>query len=302
MVNYWNPTNWDNGIPDFIIHEIYSHFFDQNGKPILTYSQYHKETMWEHVCSVYENFCKNWAAYRDDLSSFWMIGVWSALLHDIAKPNTIVEKYRKICSNCNRPNVPVLKEKIVRNCFACKSEDLQATSDKWQKCNDCGKYLPFKLEEKENTNCYICKAQLPQESVLQHGWHGHDELGGSRDFLDIYLNKIQGLSEEEKNDITKIVRYHSLVHALMHREFQSSRANAEANKQHSMHRSDFKDLGFNPFEKAFEEALTLLLGNRNLAIVAVLLSASDDQGKISDIEEERFTLDFINSLILRLKV
>lgn len=301
MFNYWNPTNWDNEIPDFVVKEIYPKFFDESGAPIITYSQYHTENMWDHVNAVFRNFCELWGEYRDQLSGMWLTGVWGVLLHDIAKPDTIVEKQRKICPDCHRPNVPTLRERKVTHCFSCKSDDLTSTSDKWQVCNDCGKYLPHKLDAKDNTNCYVCKARLPEASVLQHGWHGHDAKGGSKEFLWPILAKIDGLNESMKEDILKLVRCHSIVHALMHREFESSRANAEANKQHSIHRETFEEFGFNPFEGSFKDGLMGLFANSQLATVAILLSTADDRGKSTEIQEEKFPEEFIRALVAQLQ-
>jgi hypothetical protein len=36
-------------IPEEIRKMVFNHFFDENDNPIITYSQYHKETMCEHV-------------------------------------------------------------------------------------------------------------------------------------------------------------------------------------------------------------------------------------------------------------
>ena len=296
-----NPINWEK-IPENIRTSIFRHFFDENDTPIQTISQYHKETMTEHVNMVYQNFRKLIFNYNltDDQVSF---ALWSVLLHDIAKPDTIVEKQRKICPNCHRPNVPAWEARVIKKCIHCNSDQLSINNDKWQICNDCGKWSPKVSEARDNTNCYVCKADLPEESILQHGWHGHDFKGAEPEYLNPVLDQI-GIEGEDRDKMMAMIRYHSLVHALMHFALKTNRAEADGNKQSGWMSSRARNIdtyGFDPFEMPFEQALSKLFdGNKTMMLIAVLLSYADNHGKESDIIEDSFDEEFLNDLVERI--
>lgn len=293
-----DPMLWDNAFPEEVRQQVFGHFFNADGSEIETASQYHTETMWRHVNMVFFAFQKSKHLTRLFSPDEQTVFCWATLLHDIAKPQCIVAKQRKICTECHRPNVPSLEEKRVISCRSCKSSRLTTISDDFQVCDDCGECNVRILKRKEIVNCYFCKAVLPNEVVTQHGWHGHDTVGASPEVLDPILELI-GLPSNEA--IRKMVRFHSLVHARIHMEKNSNRAKAEAKKKQSMHHGGFnEELGFDPFALPFAEALTRVFGDPKIAMAAVLLSAADDKGKESPIVEDGFSEEFVDGLIAQL--
>ena len=195
--------------------------------------------------------------------------------------------------------MPEYKARKVKACLECKSDDLVILSDKWQQCNDCSKKMVRELEAKVRTNSYMCDGELPEEVILNHGWHNHDKIGGTMEYLAPILEQI-GLTGN--TDVVKLVRCHSIVHAKMHQEFQSDRASAEESKQVSHYENNLvEEFGADPFKLDFEESLMAMFGNKKVAMMAILLSAADDRGKTTPIIEEGFTDEFIDGLIERIK-
>jgi len=222
---------------------IFKHFFDEKDEPIKTLSQYHLETMWDHINMVYDEFTEslpNFSEFLDDHAK--KVTHWGVKLHDIAKPDTITEKYRKICERCYRPN------------------------------------------SHRNTHCYQCKQKLPIDIVLQHGWHGHEIVGGSKEYLFPILDKIGIKDDLSREEIRLMVRWHSLVHAMLHVDFSTTRGANEA--ESILYKAD--ELGFNPLEMTFQDFMKNLFpdSSRNVRVGAVLLSRADELGKISDIYDE----------------
>ncbi len=117
------------------------------------------------------------------------------------------------------------------------------------------------------------------------------------------LDQIGIGNEEDRRRIQKLIRYHSLVHALLHHIRKSNRDEADSSKQSGWLASrgrTIAEYGFDPFDVPFVEAMDKLFGNKEDAKAAVLLSYADDGGKISEIEEDRFTKEFIDSLVSQL--
>jgi hypothetical protein len=166
-----------------------------------------------------------------------------------------------------------------------------------QLCCDCGKVMPFISEEKENKICYFCNGDLSENIIIQHGWHNHDKIGSEYDFLMPICKEI-GL-EDDFEKIRRFVRYHSIVHARIHKEFNSKRYMNEKNKKQSVYKYNLtEEFGFDPFSFDFKDTMYKFFHEKELIIGAILLSCADDNGKISPISEDKFSDEFVDFLIM----
>lgn len=243
--------------PEEIKDQVYPHFFNSLGEAIRTDSQYHLETMWDHVNLVFEEFLALIEIYGHMMDAHALeASFWGVKLHDIAKPNTITPKNRRICSKCHRPNAL------------------------------------------RHTHCYACGFRLPDDVMCQHGWHNHEKVGGSSEYLDPVLDIIGIENDAVRAEIMKMVRWHSLTHAMLHLEFETARATEE--KKYLHEKAD--ELGFDPSEMSYAEFMDNLYPDSSLGVKvgATLLSYADELGKVTDIPGDEITQDEIMTAILSL--
>lgn len=243
--------------PEEISQEVYPHFFKEDGTPVQTTSQFHLENMWDHVCLVFDEFLACLGVYDELLDEHAReVTFWGVKLHDIAKPDSIVLKYRYLCSKCHRPNGT------------------------------------------KRTHCHTCGFKLPLDVMAQNGWHGHDRLGGSEEYLAPVLNVI-GISDPlTREEIRKMVRWHSLVHAMLHLHFVTPRAE---NERKDIGRNN-DDLSFDPSGMNCVEVVNRIFEGSSLGVKvgAILLSVADEHGKISDIQGDIITDHQVHDLIVEL--